>query len=302
MYYCSRCKAELPAEARFCAKCGYQRKLQQFVGPAFLPSRKQSPDTQHISEQQTQQIPVEVVKGRPQLIEALDDFNEIEDNFESYAATSQAAERWRTSWRNRQRSEAGPATSVSRGQSEVPEPLMAMQHSFARMRAIIASSSRQNKQNSGLGFWIAILLMTSLIIGLGAFIVSTYLPNRDAALSTGAPIPTDTPQPRLRMEGPQLVSIPQGQMLRLRGENFDSGAPIIFLLDGSTAINGTNGLEISLLTSDEGTFDIAVPTAKWSIGVHLIQAKDNKNGQSAYLYIRISSPIQSTKRNNSSEL
>src|SRR5437870_7046628 len=169
MYYCSRCKAELPAEARFCAKCGYQRKTQQFVGPAFLPSRKQRPDTQHISEQQTQQIPVEVVKGRPQLIEALDDFNEIEDNFESYAATSQAAERWRTSWRNRQRSEAGPATSVSRGQSEVPQPLMAMQHSLARMRAIIAPSGKQNKQNGS--FWITILLMASLIVGLGAFII-----------------------------------------------------------------------------------------------------------------------------------
>jgi hypothetical protein len=87
-------------------------------------------------------------------------------------------------------------------------------------------------------------------------------------------------------------------MLRLQGENFDIGAPIIFLLDGTTTINGSNGLEISLLTSDEGTFDVAMPTAKWSIGVHLIQAKDNKNGQSAYLYIRISPPIQSTKRNN----
>src|SRR5438445_12614860 len=153
--------AALPAEARCGAECRNQRKPHQFVAPVFLPSRKQRPDTQHISEQQTQQIPVEVVKGRPQLIEALDDFNEIEDNFESYAATSQAAERWRTSWRNRQRSEAGPATSVSRGHSEVPEPLMSMQQSFARMRAIIASSIRQNKQNSGLGFWIPISLMTS---------------------------------------------------------------------------------------------------------------------------------------------
>jgi hypothetical protein len=301
MFYCPRCKAEFPAEARFCGKCGYQRKSQQFVGPGFLPSRKQGPDPQHISEQQTQQIPVEVVKGRPQLIDAYDDFKEIEDNFESYAATSHAAEHWRTSWRNRQRSEAGPATSVSRGQSAVPEPLMAMQQSFARMRAIIAPSSRQNKENGSLGFWITIFLMASLIIGMGAFIVSTYLPNPDAALpagAPGAPIPTDTPQPSLRMEGPQLVSIPQGQMLHLHGENFDTGAPIIFLLDRNRAINGTNGLEISLVTSDEGTFDVVMPTAKWSIGVHLIQAQNNKNGQSAYFYIRISPPIQSIKRSS----
>jgi len=288
MYYCPRCKAEVPAQARFCAKCGHQQKPKQFVGPGFLPSHKQKPTTQHISEPQ----PLEMVKGHPQLIDAHDDFNEIEDNFESYAATSKAAERWRTSWRNRQRDEAGPATSVSRGQSLVPEPLMAMQHSLARMRAIIAPSGKQNKQNGS--FWITILLMASLIVGLGAFIISTYLPDPGTALpagAPGAPIPTDTPQPGLRMEGPQLAAIPQRQLLHLHGENFDAGAPIIFLLDGTTTISGTNGLEISLLTSDKSTFDIAMPTTKWSISVHLIQARDNKNGQSAYLYIRVRPPI-----------
>jgi hypothetical protein len=240
----------------------------------------QRPTPQYISEPQ----PFEVVKSRPQLIDAHDNFNEIEDNFESYTATSKAAERWRTSWRNRQRSEAGPATSVSRGQSSVPEPLLAMQHSLARMRAIIAPSGRQNKQNES--FWITFLLMASLIVGLGAFIVSTYLPG--TGLPAGAPIPTDTPEPRLRMEGPQLAAIPQGHILHLHGENFDAGARVIFLLDGTTTLNGTNGLEISLLTSGKGTFDVAMLTAKWSIGVHLIQAQDNKNGQSAYLYIRVS--------------
>jgi len=293
MDYCPKCRAGVSAGARFCVKCGYQQQSRQpqkhlqFLQPGFLPSREQRPGTQPISEQQTQQTPV-----------LSDDFNEIEDNFESYAATSKAAEHWRTSWRNRQRSEAGPATSVSRGQSAVPEPLMAMQHSLARMRAIIAPSGKQNKQNASLSFWITILLMTSLIVGLGAFIVSTYLPDSDTALPTAAPIPTDTPQPGLRMEGPLLATIPQGQMLHLHGDFFDVGAPIIFLLDGTTAISGANGLEISLLTSDEGTFDVAMPTAKWSPGEHLIQAQDNKNGQSAYLYIRISPPIQSTKRNN----
>ena len=296
MDYCPRCRAGVSAGARFCVKCGYQQqsrqpqKHQQFLQPGFLPSREQRPGTQHISEQQTQQTPVPFAPS--------DDFNEIEDNFESYAATSKAAERWRTSWRNRQRSEAGPAASVSRGQSAVPEPLMAMQHSLARMRAIIAPPGKQNKQNASLSFWITILLMTSLMVGLGAFIVSTYLPDSDTALPTAAPIPTDTPQPGLRMEGPQLAKIPQGQMLHLHGDFFDVGAPIIFLLDGTTAISGTNGLEISLLTSDEGTFDVAMPTAKWSPGEHLIQAQDNKNGQSAYLYIRVSPPIQSTKRSN----
>src|SRR5436853_4488314 len=155
MDYCPRCRAGVSAGARFCVKCGYQQqsrqpqKHQQFLQPGFLPSREQRPGTQHISEQQTQQTPVPFAPS--------DDFNEIEDNFESYAATSKAAERWRTSWRNRQRSEAGPATLVSRGQSDVPEPLMAMQQILARIHAIIAPSNKKNKQKGSLGSWIPTL-------------------------------------------------------------------------------------------------------------------------------------------------
>ena len=70
---------------------------------------------------------------------------------ESYVATRNAAERWRTSWRNKQRSEAGPATEVSRGQSSVPEPLMAMQHSLARIRAI---GKPQQKEKHISVFWL----------------------------------------------------------------------------------------------------------------------------------------------------
>src|SRR2546421_13026272 len=152
MDYCPRCRAEFSAGAYFCLKCGYQQqsrqpqKHQQFLQPGFLPSREQRPGRQHISERQTQQTPVPT-----------DDFNEIEDNFESYAATSKAAERWRTSWRNRQLSEAGPATSVLRGQLAVSEPLMAMEHSLVRMSAIIAPSGKQNKHKPSLSFWLIVL-------------------------------------------------------------------------------------------------------------------------------------------------
>ncbi|HKF37590.1 MAG TPA: hypothetical protein VKB35_11885, partial [Ktedonobacteraceae bacterium] len=55
---------------------------------------------------------------------------------ESFTATTKAAEHWRNSWRDRQYAEAGPAENVSRGHAAVPMPLIAMQHSFARMRAI----------------------------------------------------------------------------------------------------------------------------------------------------------------------
>src|SRR5581483_8123177 len=99
------------------------------------------------------QLPVEVVKGRPPLIEAHEQFAQDDNDSESYLATSVAAERWRTSWRNRQRSEAGPATTASRGQSMVQEPLMAMQNSLVRMRAILLPK----KSHANLRFWITLL-------------------------------------------------------------------------------------------------------------------------------------------------
>ena len=126
-----------------------------------------------IEDLPTKEYPIEVVKGRPSLAGTPGDFEKFEDYFESYVATSKAAEQWRTSWRNRQRSEAGPAATVTRGQSHVPEPLMAMQYSLARMRAIIAPAQKQNK--SGARFWITIFIMACLIGGLGAYIASTYL-------------------------------------------------------------------------------------------------------------------------------
>jgi hypothetical protein len=52
-------------------------------------------------------------------------------------ASRYALQRWRQSWWQRQHDEAAPAVGVSRGQARVPEPLMRMQHSIARMRAII---------------------------------------------------------------------------------------------------------------------------------------------------------------------
>src|SRR5260370_35806978 len=67
-------------------------------------------------EELRQSVPpgIEVVKGRPQIAETFEDLDEYD---ESFAATSKAAEHWRTSWRNRQRSEAEPANSLYRGET-----------------------------------------------------------------------------------------------------------------------------------------------------------------------------------------
>ncbi len=94
---------------------------------------------------------------------------------ESFIATSKAAEHWRNSWRDRQYAEAGPAEDVSRGHAAVPMPLMAMQRSFARMRAI--ARTRNDGRSTNFRFWITLFLLLCIIAGLGAYIVSTYLPN-----------------------------------------------------------------------------------------------------------------------------
>lgn len=247
--------------------------------PLLLPSQSQVPSFVNTP---TSQLPLEVVRGRPPLLETNEQFTEDDEGAESYIATSLAAERWRTSWRNRQRSEAGPASLVSRGQSLVPEPLMAMQNSLGRMRAILLPKQAQFDGR----FWILLLLMLSLLGGLIAFIGATFQTKADTASQS---IPSSTlALPDLSVQGTPQSTVRQGQFLHLYGENFAIGTPIIFLLDGTLPINGTNGRELSVLVSDQGTFAvaIAVPPA-WSAGPHVIRAYDNQNGQLAYLNIDV---------------
>ncbi|MEO8970947.1 MAG: hypothetical protein ABI406_05010 [Ktedonobacteraceae bacterium] len=202
---------------------------------------------------------------------------------ESFVATRNAAEHWRTSWRNRQRSEAGPATDVSRGQSAVPEPLMAMQHSLARIRAIMKP---QQKKKPISVFWVSIILITCLIIGLATFILSTFSDN--STTGNGVDIVSDVPPPSLSTRGLQGMTIQTGQILHVYGSNFAVGDPILFLLDGANSISGTDGKEIALQVSNQGTFDVDLPIAtSWSNGPHVIEAEDNKTGQTAYLSIQI---------------
>lgn len=229
------------------------------------------------------QLPLEIVKGRPSLIEADEQFEDEDDNSESYIATSVAAEHWRTSWRNRQRSEAGPATLASRGQSSVQEPLMAMQNSLVRMRAMILPK----KSQTGRHFWLILFLMLCLMAGLLAFIASTFQTRANPSSQSFQQV--NTPPPDLLVQGKQTATVTQGQMLILHGDNFDAGAPILFLLDGTLPINGSDGRELVVLASDQGSFDVPVHiTSDWSAGPHVIDANDNKNSQSAYLNIIVS--------------
>ena len=263
----SRGEAQLTLPVQMGNNPGYQSHPPTYRAEAAIP---------------TSQLPPDIVKGRPPLIEAGEEFSDDEDGGESYLATSVAAEHWRTSWRDRQRNEAGPASYVSRGQSAVPEPLMAMQHSLARMRAILLPQ----KTTFNLRFWITLLLMLCILGGLIAFIGTTFHTNADTTSQRFQQ--SDAPLPSLSLSGPPSATVKQGQSLALHGENFDIGAPIIFLLDGTLAINGANKRELSVLVSDQGTFDVSIPVPlTWAGGPHVIQAFDNKNEQSAYLNIDV---------------
>lgn len=230
-------------------------------------------------------LPVEVVRGQQGIIQG---GRSGAEGFESIIATGKAAEHWRESWRQRQHDEAGPATAVSRGQASVPQPLLVMQNSFVRMRAIILPKQQQQERGS-LSFWISILLMACIILGLGAFIFSTYLPASTKLTSQLAP-PASTGQPMLSVSGTPAASVAPGQVLHVHGKNFPVGDPIIFYLDTTIPINGTDGRQLAATVGDQGTFDVTIPipaSTTWSVGSHSIEALDNRTQQNAYLNITV---------------
>ena len=255
-------------------------EAQQFSSGQGQRNVSQPPPAQPVEQQRRHEVPQEQQgqMGQPQR-----SMSNSTGSAESFVATSQAAEHWRTSWRNRQRSEAGPATEVSRGHSSVPEPLMVMQQSLARIRAI---ARVQQKKKRISGFWVSIALVACLILGTIAFIVSTY-PGNSATSDTVYTPPTITP-PTLSVKGSQGATISVGQILHVHGDNFNIGDPIIFLLDGANSISGTNGREIAIQVSNAGTFDVNLPVAtSWTNGPHVIEAEDNQTGQTAYLSIQV---------------
>jgi hypothetical protein len=206
---------------------------------------------------------------------------------ERLESTSRAAEHWRQSWRDRQRAEAGPAENVSRGQAAVPMPLMAMQQSLARMRAVIITNQKQGGNNRSTGFWIAILLMICLIAGLGVYIFSSY-PSGSPFGGTQNIQPPGTVQPSLVIQGKQPVAFAGGQSIQLHGEHFGANDTITFLLDTALPIIDTSGRNISVPANGQGTFDATIPVGNdWMAGSHVIEALDTHTNQFAYLTIEV---------------
>jgi hypothetical protein len=205
------------------------------------------------------------------------------DNKSLYA-TNKAAEQWHNSWRDRQHDEAGPAVNVSRGQASVPEPLLAMQHSILRMRAIVMPKNKE----SNFGFWTIIVMMLCLCAGLITYIVSTYLPG--ARLASQSISITSGPEPTLtfQQQDATLTTFKAGQVVHVQGAYFGAHDPIIFLLDTKT-------LNDTVTTDSHGSFDTAltIPATQLA-GAYALQAQDNHLGQHAFLNFTVIASATST--------
>jgi hypothetical protein len=207
---------------------------------------------------------------------------------ESFVATSKAAEHWRKSWRDRQYAEAGPAVDVSRGQASVPMPLLSKQQSFARMRAIANNNKKQqNKRALNFGTWIMLFLMICLIMGLGAYVIWSYLPNSPFGVTHTLP-QVDTSQPTLTTQGTTSQSFIIGQIIQLHGEHFGANHTITFLLDSAAQIVDASGNVITSQTNSQGTFDTALTINKqWATGVHSIEAVENNSNLVAFMTLQV---------------
>jgi hypothetical protein len=209
--------------------------------------------------------------------------------------TNKSAEQWRKSWRDRQYAEAGPAENVSRGQASVPMPLTPMHQSLVRMRAIQKNDKKQQRKRSvNFGTWITIFLMIGLIIGLGAYIFVSYIPNSLFGVSS-VTTPIHTPQPTLVLVGTTSQSVNIGQSIQLHGEHFRVNQTFIFLRDTAIPIVDTSDKNISTHTDNQGAFNVTIPTnSHWTAGSHSIEALDKSSSQSAFLTIQVM-PVRTTK-------
>jgi hypothetical protein len=204
---------------------------------------------------------------------------------ESFIATSKAVEHWRTSWRDRQYAEAGPAEHVSRGHAAVPMPLMAMQQSFARMRAI--ARTKNDGRRTNFRFWITLFLLMCITAGLGAYIVSTYLPNSPLGAAQVVP-PAHTAPPSLTLQGNSSGTFALGQVIHLHGDHFGPNDAITFLLDTTSPLTGAGGKQISTRADSQGAFDVALTIGSdWTTGTHTIEALASSGNQDAYLTIQV---------------
>lgn len=117
---------------------------------------------------------IEPKKRQPRNKDETNSLETFQRNPERFYATKRAAEHWRSSWIDRQRLEAGPATNVSRGQALVDEPLNIIQQSLLRIRAIVLQQDEMKQKSRDIQYWLQVIIMSVTILALTGFIVASY--------------------------------------------------------------------------------------------------------------------------------
>jgi len=210
-------------------------------------------------------------------------------NQDRFNGTLRDAERWRQSWRERQRSEAGPAVGVARGQSAVAEPLMALQQSIARMRAIVTPKNQSGQSTAGsqgVAYKVGSILMVCLIAIIGIWQLTALFP--PSAVSGAIVVPV------LKLQEPSTGTYTKGQQITLIGSQFSKNATVTFSLNGTTPLDN-----IGSATADEqGSFTTTVAVGSWLIGNYILLAQDNLAKQNASINIQIVANLKPAYSNN----
>lgn len=221
---------------------------------------------------------------------------------ESFAYTSKAAQHWRSSWRDLQNAEAGPAEEVSKGQATVLAPLASRKDSFLRLRAIRSKQNQRDGGEKNFGFWVILFLMICLIGGLAAYIIYSYLPNNTVAVRITQPT-GGAQQPSFSVVGTPAQIFTRGQSLRAHGNHFGTNDPIKFLLDSTTPVLASNGSPLSAQSDSQGAFDVTILVGKnWAVGAHVIAATDTQAKVSAYIDIQVNLANSPVTSNNNTAL
>ncbi|HEY0755266.1 MAG TPA: hypothetical protein VGD98_15005 [Ktedonobacteraceae bacterium] len=136
--------------------------------PLSSSSSASADDELDMSEHTTTSIPKEEVYKHFGL--ASENLHE-EMSPERFAATIQAAERWRKSWQGRQHTEADPAHHVSRGQADVPMPLITQSPSEHARESLTPRTSTRSRS----GFWLLFALLLIAIGGILVYLLLSFL-------------------------------------------------------------------------------------------------------------------------------
>lgn len=135
-------------------------------------------------------------------------------------------------------------------------------------------------------FWLKAIIVVCILAAFGVYLAQNYFSNASSTTQTYVDHAVATPE--ITVAGQRILTAEQGQSLSVQGQHFYVGAAIIFMLDGNIPMNGSNGRQLALTTTIQGTFDAAIPvTTNWTIGRHFIVARDNNSGQQAYLSVQV---------------